>query len=90
MPKNLANKAAEEKPIGEVTHFFGGLSVAIIKFKKPVGVGEEIHIKGATTDFKQKISSMQYDHQEIQKASPNKEVGIKVNQRAREGDQVFV
>lgn len=85
MPKNK-----EPKPIGEVTHFYGGIGVAIIKFKQEVTNGIRIRFQGATTDFEQAIESMQYDHKEVAKAGKGKEVGIKVNGRVREGDQVFL
>lgn len=79
----------EMKPIGEVTHYFGGISVAIVKFKKPVDVGVTIKFKGANTDFEQKIESMQFDHQDIKTAKKNQEVGIKVSEKVREGDTVY-
>jgi hypothetical protein len=79
----------EPKPIGIVTHYFGGISVAIVKFSEEVPVGVTVHFKGATTDFSQKISEMQYDHKAITAAKKNQEVGIKVKERVREGDQVF-
>ena len=85
--KLMATKA--QKPIGEVTHFFTEIKVAIVKFKKPVNVGEEINFRGATTDFKMVIKSMQYDHQPIKTAKKGKEVGIKVGKRGREGDEVY-
>ncbi len=80
----------EEKPAGVVTHYYGGLEVGIIKFNKPVKVGAEIKFKGATTDFSQKIKSMQYDRQEIDSAKKGQEVGIKVDDKVREGDEVFL
>ncbi len=79
----------QTKLIGEVTHFYGGLSVAIVKFKEPVRVGDEIHFFGATTDFSEKIGSMQYDHKDISEARKNQEVGIKVEGKVREGDEVY-
>ncbi len=82
-------KTVEEKPIGEITHYFGGINVAIIKFKKTVEVGEKIKIKGASTDFEQTIESMQYEHKDIKSAKKNQEVGIKVTEKAREGDMVY-
>ncbi len=92
MPKvstKSAKAAKEPKPIGEVTHYFGGISVAIIKFKKTVDVGETIKLKGASTDFEQKIESMQYEHQDIKSAKKGQEVGIKVTEKVREGDMVY-
>ncbi len=77
------------KLIGEVTHFYGGISVAIVKFREPVKVGENVHFFGATTDFKEPIKSMQYDHKDIGEAKKGQEVGIKVEGKVREGDEVY-
>lgn len=82
-------KAAGEKPIGVVTHFYGGLSVAIIKFSKAVERGTRVRFRGATTDFTQEISSMQFDHKDVAKAAKGKEIGVKVSEKVREGDEVF-
>ena len=81
--------ANEEKPIGEVTHYFGGIQVAIVKFNKPIKKGEMIKFKGATTEFSQEIESMQYDHKDIESAKKGQEVGIKVKEKVREGDLVY-
>ena len=77
------------KPIGAVTHFYSHLKVAIVKFKKPVKVGVRLHFKGATTDFQDTVNSMQYDHKTIDMAPKGKEVGIKVKDKVREGDEVY-
>ena|SRR3989344_1058617 len=89
--KKTAKKVVvkKQKPIGKVTHYYGGIEVGILKFNKPVKVGTEIEIKGATTDFSQKIKSMQYDHKEIAVAKKGQEVGIKMDDKVREGDEVF-
>ncbi|MEK7542751.1 MAG: translation elongation factor-like protein [Patescibacteria group bacterium] len=79
----------EPKPIGEVTHFFSGINVAIVKFNKPVKIGTEIRFKGATTDFEETIKSMQYDHKDIDIAKKDQEVGIKIEDKVREGDLVY-
>jgi len=94
MPKKSTKSSCcetvkEAKPIGEVTHYFGGINVAIVKFKKTVDVGETVKFKGANTDFGQKIESMQFDHQDIKSAKKNQEVGIKVTDKVREGDMVY-
>ena len=82
--------AKEQKPIGEVTHFFGGISVAIVKFNTPVDLGTTVRFKGATTDFEETITSMQFDHKDVEKAKKGQEVGIKIGGKVREGDQVFL
>ena len=80
---------SEQKPIGAVTHYFGKLGVAIVKFNKAVEAGMKLKFKGATTDFEEVIKSMQFDHKEIDKAKKGQEVGIKVGDKVREGDMIF-
>jgi putative protease len=82
MPEN-------NQPIGEVTHYYNKIGVAIVKFFKTLPVGTRVRFHGATTDFEQTISSMQFDHKEISEAKKNQEVGIKVNSKVREGDKVY-
>jgi translation initiation factor IF-2 len=88
-PASPKPKRGEPKPIGEVTHFYSNLGVAIVKFNKKMDVGTRLKFKGATTDFEEEIKSMQYDHKDIQSATKGQEVGIKVGDKVREGDQVF-
>lgn len=78
------------KPIGKVTHFYGKIKVAIIKFNKPVKVGTDIIVRGATTESKQTITSMQMDHEPIKLAKKGKEVGVKIKKKVHEGDEVFL
>ncbi len=79
----------EEKPIGEVTHYYGHLEVAIVKFKETVKKGDAVSFKGAHTDFSQTIDSIQYEHKDIDEAKKGQEVGIKIKEKAREGDKVY-
>jgi hypothetical protein len=79
----------KNKPIGKVTHFYAHIKVAIIKFNTKVKTGTELYIKGSTTDFKETIKSMQYDHKPIAVAPKAKLIGIKFKKRVREGDLVY-
>lgn len=79
-----------EKKIGEVTHYFGHIPAGIIKLAGALKMGDKIRFKGATTDFTQEIGSMQVDHKDIDKAKKGDEVGVKVDERVREGDEVFL
>ena len=80
----------KRQAVGEVTHYFSKVKAAVIKIKKgPVNTGDIIYIKGHTTDFEQKISSMQIDCQPVNKASRGKEVGVRVKRRVRVGDVVY-
>ena len=82
-------KAKTPKPIGAVTHYYGDLGVAIVKFSKAVKAGTAVAFRGATTNFTQTLDSMQYDHKAIASAPKGKEVGVKVKDKVREGDEVY-
>ena len=77
------------RPIGEVTHYYTKIKVAILKFKKPVKLGAKIRIKGATSDFEETIKSMQFNHEAVKVAKPKQQVGVKIAKRAREGDFIY-
>lgn len=87
--RKVAKRPAAPKSIGKVTHFYGGIKVAVVKFSKTVKRGTEVTFKGATTDFKQKLDSMQYDHKSVASAPKGKQVGVKVKSRVREGDKIY-
>lgn len=79
----------KEKCIGKVTHYFGNISVGVIQLEDELKLGDEIHIKGATTDFTQKVESMQIDRKPIEIARKGDSIGLKVIDRVREGDKIF-
>lgn len=85
MPK----KPVVPKPIGTVTHYYGNLKVAIVKFNKAQKAGVRVRFKGATTDFEDTLGSMQFEHQDISTAEKGQEVGVKVKDKVREGDEVY-
>lgn len=89
-PKIQAVKAPKEKLLGRIEHFFDKISVAAISVKAPFGVGDVIHIKGHTTDFVQKIESMQIEHQSVQKVKKGDDTGIKVKDFVRQHDLVYL
>ncbi|UCC68687.1 MAG: hypothetical protein JSV79_01745 [Armatimonadota bacterium] len=79
----------EEKPIGEVTHYFGKIGVMAVDLSDNLSVGETIHIKGHTTDFIVTVGSMQIEHQTVAKAGPGDSIGIRVGEKVRPGDTVY-
>ncbi len=80
----------KEMKIGEVTHYFNKIGVAAIKIiSGQLKKGDMIHIKGHTTDFTEKVGSMQVEHQPVEVANTGDEIGIKVDNPVREGDEVF-
>ncbi|OGY64122.1 MAG: hypothetical protein A3I89_04020 [Candidatus Harrisonbacteria bacterium RIFCSPLOWO2_02_FULL_41_11] len=80
----------QDKPIGEVTHYYGNLKVAIVRFSQEVPAGKNVTFQGVTSDFSQDLSSMEFDHKPVVSAPAGKEVGIKVKEKVREGDKVYL
>ncbi len=81
---------SEEKPIGEVVHYFDKIQVAVIRLGAPLTVGDQIRIVGGQeTDFTQAVDSMQVEHESIKKAKKGDEVGLKITEKVREGYKVF-
>ena len=80
---------AEEKKIGTISHYFGKINVGIIELTDSLKLGDRLHFKGKKTDFEQEVSSMQLEHQNISEAQPGTSIGIKVEQKVREGDEVY-
>ena len=76
--------------IGIVTRYFSKINVAAIKLTKPLKIGDTIRIEGATTAFEQKVESMQIDRKDINEATSGQEIAIKVKDRVRENDKVFL
>ena len=81
---------AKPKQIGVVSNYFANIKVAAIKLSAPLKVGDRVHVVGGEeTDFKQKITSIQLEHEKIQKAKKGDEIGTKLNKKARKGYKVF-
>ena len=79
-----------EEEIGKVTHFFSKINVGVLDLiSGELHIGDTIHIKGHTTDFYQKVESMQVEHAPVESAGKGMQVGLKVESAVREGDQVF-
>ncbi|MEW6101651.1 MAG: hypothetical protein AB1481_05095 [Candidatus Omnitrophota bacterium] len=75
--------------IGVVTHYFPQVRAAVIKLKTGLSMGDYIKIKGHTTDFTQKVTSMQIDRVDIEKAKKGQEIGLLVDSRVRQNDEVY-
>lgn len=78
-----------EIEIGKVSDFFKKPVVAGIELTAPLKVGDKIHVKGHTTDQELVVQSMQIDNVEVKEAKAGESVGIKINDRARQGDTVY-
>ena len=75
--------------VGEVTHFYDRISVAVIALTDTIRVGDTLHIFGHATDLQQTVTSLQIEHQAVTEAGSGQEVALKVTQRVRPHDAVF-
>ncbi len=84
-------RKVEGVPVGVVIHYFSHIKVAVIKVEtESMGIGDHIRIKGHTTDFEEKIKSMQVQQETVKSASKGHEVAINVKKKVRRGDHVFL
>jgi putative protease len=78
-----------EVEIGRVTHFYGHLCVAVLQLNEPLKLGDKIHICGHTTDFVQRVNSIEIEHHPVVWVKPGDHVAIKVIGPVREHDTVY-
>ncbi|MBS3107312.1 translation elongation factor-like protein [Candidatus Woesearchaeota archaeon] len=79
-----------EEQAGVVFQFFVKPMVAAISTEVDIKKGDKVHFLGATTDFVQKLESMQIDLKPVEEVAAGKQVGIKVKERVRPGDKMLL
>lgn len=75
--------------IGQVTHFFNHIGVAVVQLSGELKVGETIKIVGHAKAFTQPVSSLEVEHLKVESAGPGTEVAMKVAEPVHKGDKVF-
>jgi hypothetical protein len=89
-PSPAAQTATSEERIGFVTHYYGHPSVATLRLESgTLRVGDVVHIREHTTDFSQKVESLEVKHASVTEVGSNDEFGLKVVEHVREHDIVF-
>ena len=78
-----------ETEVGKVVHWYDKLGVAIIELSAPLSAGDTVKFKHGDQEFQQAITSMQVEHQAVQSAKPGDSVGVKTDQKVREGTVVY-
>ncbi len=75
--------------VGAVAHFYTRINVAVVDLSGEIAVGDKVVFRGASTDFEQVVESMQIEHENVERAGTGQSIGLKVKERAREGDKVY-
>src|SRR5262249_23159953 len=80
-----------EQRVGVVTHYYSHLSVATLRLEPgaTLRIGDVIHILGHTTDFSQRVESLEVDRKSVLEVGSSDDFGLKVIDHAREHDVVF-
>ena len=80
----------KEIEVGKVVDYFQKIGVVAIDLtSEEVKKGDVLHFVGHTTDFTQKVESIQIEHGSVDQASAGSSIGIKVKERVRTHDKVF-
>ena len=75
---------------GTVTHYYNHIHVAGVSITDgEPHIGDTIHVKGHTSDFQQKVESMEIDHEAVEVAKSGDQIGLTVIEHAREHDTVY-
>lgn len=78
-----------EQRLGVVTDYYAKIGVAAIRLTDgDLQVGDQIRIRGHTTDLTHTVTSIQIEHQPVQLAARGSEVALKVPERVRRRDEV--
>ena len=75
--------------IGEIIHYYDKIGVAVVKVLSSMKVGDKIKIAGHDNEFEQTVGSMQVEHESIDQAKKGADVGMKVEQPVKSGDDVY-
>ena len=78
-----------DKYIGQVTHYYSRIGVAVLELEDGLTVGDMVHLSGHTTDFIQQVKSLEVEHRKLQAVGAGADVALKVEERVRKGDKVY-
>ncbi len=91
MTKDGTKALIRKKMAGRVLNYYRKNGVAEIQLNdRGIKIGEEILVQGNTTFLKQKAESMQIEGSTVKKAEKGTTVGLKVKEKVRKNDLVFV
>lgn len=78
-----------EIEIGKVTHYYNHLGVAALSLVEGLKLGDRIHILGHTTDFTQRVTSMESNHHAVLWVKPGDDMALKVALPVHVHDAVY-
>ena len=82
--------AEKEKEIGKVSGYYSHVGAAAVKLSGSVKVGDKLHFKGASNDFKITVKEMQIERKDVKTAKKGDHIGIKVPEKVRPNVRVYL
>lgn len=79
-----------DSKVGTISHYYDKIEVAVLNLTGTLSSGDTIRISGHGGEFTQTVASMQSEHEEVKEAKKGSQVGLKVDQPVKEGDEVFI
>ncbi len=76
-------------PIGQVTHYYNRIGVAVLRLTADLKIGDTVLILGHTTELEQLVTSMEIEHQKVEAVQSGQEVALRVEEPVRKGDVVY-
>lgn len=93
-PRTLKEKIRQKYDhlyVGQVIHYYSKIKVGIIRVEKGrLRLGDMVYFQGSQTRFKQKVTSLEYNHQKVKEVGPGYEVGVEVGACVRSMDDVYL
>lgn len=88
--KTISKNDTNSPFIGAITHYFSKINVVVIKIEQStLKLGDKINIKGKSSDFIQKVNSLQIESVDVKSAKRGQLVGLKVSKPAQVGDKIY-
>jgi putative protease len=78
-----------EMRVGQITHYYARISVAVVDLEAELKLGDWITILGHTTEFSQRVDSMEVEHHKIESAGEGETIALKVQDYVRKGDLLY-
>lgn len=75
--------------VGSIAHYYDRIGVAVVEVLAPIKIGDKIKITGHERELDQEVASMQIEHENVEKAKKGDNIGLKVDQPVKKGDEVY-
>ncbi len=76
--------------VGKISHYYDKIGVAIVDLAANLSVGDKIKFaRGGEDLFEQEVKSMQVEHEKVEVAKKGDVIGLKVDEKVKEGAEVY-